>query len=631
MTATSGTEPGNPREVVTPRATLWRGIVGSAPVVSSALALELGRELAINSFGDTEAVKTLATTLRSLAVAIVVGAVLFTCYRWYARRRDGARMAEQMEMLLDLDQPGREVDGITEPGPPSAPIVVGELDDQLPRRRTNDRGYEAAILRALPPRRYDSAALLAVLTVIVETPSRLPGPDAGDAAVPDVADRYAAAWSEDSSRSGSATELLALLCERGVLTLRGAQRYVLTRVPAMPDDSMVRDRPVWDAAMYALLRYHADRAAAWAVALDYVEYAGAARRWFAAAERDLRALLLGCCPPRPGDPQPPGTSTVPASALPELVRIVDALEIYYVASGDGASARFPELCGRVAAIEGMDQLVLHHDLLRIRADVDNAERMSRRYRPLRWSTGTVARGRHDSALHALAELRSRPASSPDRADVAEQLANIAEKFEKVWWLLPRADVSGEICTLINLAVVELRRGRLDAARDRLELVFTRTEGGREPGGRAHAHEITGALHWTRGEPARALRSWQAALTGYRALHDRRAIGRCLRHLGSALVVEPGYGGLVVEPPAPSREHESGRLRLHHVWQEASGWLATAATSSPLDPTTGHDAVDYLRLVRRFLAAMSISTVTAVPPLRELRSWPIPVVDPDLRT
>ncbi|WP_054813020.1 hypothetical protein [Nocardia arizonensis] len=566
MTETTRPRAALARGSAAPRSSLWRGILGSAPVVSSALALELGRDLVVNSFGDTEVIKTLATTLRSLSVALVAGGLIFAGYRWYARRRDADHAAQQLEMLVDLDEPGPEVLGSPawREAPPPAAVAWLNWD-------------EAAILGALPQHDYDSATLLVVLDAIVDAPIRLPEPPSGRA-------RPRPEWR-------NASDLLDDLIGTTVLCPHGAQRYRVSRVPATPDAAQVRNRPVWSAAICALLRHHADRARAWSAAVEHPTYAGAARRWFTRTAPILCTLVERCVADEVA-------RRLPASALPDVVRITDALEVWYVHTGTAGSAEFRQLCRRAAAMPGMDAHVLHHDLLRLRGGASDVA--PRRLRPARWSTGLAARVHHDHGLRALV----RPA--PD-------LRAAAEEFERVWWLLPRADVGAEVCALINLAVVELHRGRFDAAEDRLDLVFARTEDGREPGGRVHAHEITGILRWMRGEPRRALRSWQTALTGYRALEDDRGIGRCLRHLGSALVVAPEYGGAVLA--------SNSQLRREQVLLEASGWLAVADRNSPSPPTPPRES-DYRTEVR--------DALRPTPPLTEIRSWPIAVEDPHLR-
>ncbi|MEV5646986.1 hypothetical protein AB0L57_01935 [Nocardia sp. NPDC052254] len=156
-----------------------------------------------------------------------------------------------------------------------------------------------------------------------------------------------------------------------------------------------------------------------------------------------------------------------------------------------------------------------------------------------------------------------------RAD-ANPLAAAVDGFERAWWLLPRRDVTGEVAALVDLAIAHLYQGRLDAARDRLELAESLTRGGRNPSGRAHTFEILGVLWWMRGEPRRALRWWLLALTRYRDLGHELGICRCLQHLGSAAVVVPGYGGLLLGE-LPDQEE---------VLVQAWAWLSYAENRRP---------------------------------------------------
>ncbi|MEV0292237.1 tetratricopeptide repeat protein [Nocardia sp. NPDC050710] len=519
----------------TPRSSLWRGILGGAPVVSSAVALELGRDLVVNSFGDTEVIKTLATTLRSLAVLLVAGGLLYAGYRWYARRHENSRAARQLELLVDLDEPGVVVAGLPAPASPGP---------RNPDPGLNNR--EAAVLRELPIRHFDSTAVLAVLAAIIEVPARLP-----ESAPP--------------PRFPGATALLDHLVDLRVLTLLDAQRYWLSREPTVPARAEIVAEPAWAAAVWALVHDCAERASRWSVAVESTRHAPAARRWFESAEPMLHELVLGCA-------REDFATVLPAAAFPELLRIVDALDVWYARIGSTETA---VLCAELATLSQLDDFVLQRDLIQLRAG--RLAKPPPRYRPLRWATSLLARWEHDAALRALA------APTPDLSAAADRLA-------RAWWLLPRADVGAEVCALINLAVVALRQGRLEAAQDRLDLVFAHTGGGREPGGRTHAHEIMGIVCWARGEPRRALRCWQLALTGYRALADDVGIRRCLRHLGGALMVAPEHGRVVLGAPPP----DGAQVR-----RQAAGWLATAASSNPPDRESTIDR------------------------------WPEPVADPDL--
>ncbi|WP_280376411.1 hypothetical protein [Nocardia wallacei] len=186
------------------------------------------------------------------------------------------------------------------------------------------------------------------------------------------------------------------------------------------------------------------------------------------------------------------------------------------------------------------------------------------------------------------------------------LDEVVDQLEKAWWWLPRADVAGEVCALIDLAVVHLRQGRLVAARNRLELAESLTRSGRDLAGRAHTFELMGVLWWVRGEPRRALRFWQVALTRYSELDHRLGTARCLQHLGSAMAVAPEYGSLLLD----------GDIDTSEVLRQASGWLAEARARHP----------DALFADRYRTAVCEQLRACDLAPLDRAERWPLPVAD-----
>jgi hypothetical protein len=181
-------------------------------------------------------------------------------------------------------------------------------------------------------------------------------------------------------------------------------------------------------------------------------------------------------------------------------------------------------------------------------------------------------------------------------------ADVIRSLEQAWRWLPRGDVAGKVCVLIDLAIIHLREGRLDAAETRLAAAESLTATGRDPAGRAHIHELMGVLWWARGEPRRALRYWKLALTRYRTLDHRLGIARCLQHLGSAMVVMPEYGSLLLDgQPSPGE-----------VLRQATGWLAeavdlrrTAHNAAPPEADPSSEAAvaqEYLEQARSALRA-----------------------------
>ncbi|WP_040800827.1 hypothetical protein [Nocardia higoensis] len=544
-----------------PRSTLWRGILGTAPVISTAITLELGRTLVVDSFGDVEAVKTVADTLRVFSVLLVAGGLLFAGYRWYARRRDGERLARTRELLAALNQPGVQVGGIGPPPGATPPTSVAH--QQWP---------DAAILRELPVSDYDSAALLAVASAIAQVRHR---PPAVGSPQPDTAGAVIARWHRDR-----------------VLTEPSAGRHWVNMMSENPPRAAVYANPAWAAAICALLRHHAECASVRVVALGHPGYAPAARRWFTAHARELYDLAAACAAPDLRD-------RIPFSALPELARVADALEIWYTLSAAGTPTgdQFAELCRHMAAIPGMSAFPLHGALLQLRGGRTTP---TRRFRPRQWSTGVAARWEHESALS-------------DFGDAPEHAGLLARRLERVWWMLPRTDVEAEVCVLINLAVAELAAGRFEAAGDRLDLVFARTEGGRDPSGRVHAHEIAGAVHWARGDSVAAVHSWLIALTGYRALDDPAGTGRCLYHLGATLVLAPELGGTAIPT-----EHS---LVRDEVWRQAVVWLDEAAACDP-------PAIGRALALEDYRGMVPASIASAAPPTGGDRS-PLEIDDPHL--
>ncbi|WP_415842983.1 tetratricopeptide repeat protein, partial [Nocardia ninae] len=479
-----------------PRSSIWQGFLGTASVVAYALLFELARNVVVNSLGESPAVEVAAGTLRWLSVLVVVAAAVYVGYRFVQRYREKVRTAHELDMIADL----------VEPGPPVSTEETGPRPDpNQPRTIPGWNDKEVAVLRELPGTEFETGALLAVLTAVLDAPARLPSAQ------------------DDPPRT--AAELLRELLRANHLKTDSAQRYCLLEVPQLPPEVEVKADPRWAAALTALVHYYADRAARWALALDSVRFAAGARRWFKAEEPNLCKLVREC---------KDFGSDLPTTLVPELVRVGDALDGWYARIGAEASSR--ELAAVLRNVEGMKALVLHHDLFSMRAGALNAR--PKRYRPRNVSTSLAARWEHQEALRKLTE------SSPS-TDSSRDLDAVVAHLESAWWLLPREDVAGEVCALINMAVVHIHQGRLDAAQDRLELAESLTRDGRDPDGRAHIRETMGIVWWSRGEPRRALRCWQQALTAYRTLADNDGTARCLKHLGSAMLVAPGHGGTLL--------------------------------------------------------------------------------------
>ncbi|MFI6166848.1 hypothetical protein ACIBCN_08670 [Nocardia sp. NPDC051052] len=548
-------------EPSTPRSSIWQGFLGTASVVAYALLFELARNLVVNSFGESTAMTVLAGTLRWLSVLVIAAAAVYVGYRFVLRYRERVRTARELELIADLVEPGPRVDDVEEESCPASPRSVEALDGDI----------ICAVLRDLPVGVFETAALLAVLTAALDASDRLP--------------------LERVAPHPTAAALLGDLQRRGIVTPAGAQRYCLRQAPLQPDPTAVRAEPEWRAALTALVHYYADRATRWAIALESVRFAAGARRWFESEEPYLRKLVTACVAL---------DAAVPGTLVPELVRIGDALDGWYarIGMGEDDSGLATELC----AVHGLKAFVLHHDLAWLRAG--RLRERPQRYRPRNLSTSLAARWEHRAALRLLAE-------SPT------DLAAVTDRLEASWWLLPREDVAGEVCALINLAVVHIGQGRLDAAQDRLELAESRTRTGRDPDGRAHIHETMGIVWWARGEPRRALRCWQQSLTAYRTLADDHGTARCLQHLGSAMTVAPEHGGTLLGADPP--------LARAEVQRQATGWLAEARRLHPAARYVEH----YRAQARSSLRRHGIRRVLPhrTPLLHHIDRWPLPITDP----
>lgn len=531
----------------TPRSSIWEGLLGTAEVVAWALVLELGRNIVVNSLGDNNAVKVIGGLLRGLAVVVVLAAGTYVVYRRVEKFRERLRTERELALIAELVEPGEPV------------RFVGARDCLDPPQEDTELDHDPtlAALRDLPVYEFETAALLTVLSAILDAPTRLP--------------------SDSPAQQRNAALLLEDLAVRGIVEYRGADRYCLRKKPRLPAMAEVVAGPCWQAALPALLHHYADRATRWAIALESVRFAKGARRWFEAEEPYLRKLF------------PAPAVRLPAAAVHELARIVDALDVWYARKGlsENTSGVADALC----QLTDPDEFPLRADLAMLRAG--GLQQRPPKYRPRGLSTSLSARWAHYTALDRLAVASPSP----------HVLVEAEDQLEAAWWLLPRADVAGEVCALINLAVVHLHQGRLDAAQDRLELAESLTRAGRYPAGRAHVFETLGVLWWTRGEPRRALWHWQRALTGYRELDDDLGTGRCLQHLGSAVVVAPEYGGLLLGTDP--------LLTRTEVLRQAGGWLAAARR---LHPNALH-ARHYARQ-----AGATLHTVDRWPlPAPELRS------------
>lgn len=551
--------------IATPKSSIWQGFLGAAWVMSSSLLLEVVAKLLEGSVGQSRVLNSLAGVLRWVAVAVVAAAALYVLWRKTMDMREGARIRRELDLTADLVQPPPVVERTVAALPASAPAGARPLDEA-------DTAV-ADVLRALPFTDYEAAGLYDTVTAMLDSATVLPG--------------------EQAVLRRSTGEVLIRLAAHGVIVHHGHDRFAVDKSTNSPDLAVIRRTPQWRAAWPALIRHYSDRATRWAVALDSDRLGAGAHRWFTGSADRLAELVREC------DECDHGIEL----DIPALARIADALDLWYARIGKPSDC--PAARAMVALSEAAHPQI--HELASIRCGLPPDTATRRRWpRPLRRprsrprrSTGLHARRAHAEAMRDF-----------DRLPGGEYpLAEIVAGFERAWWLLPRRDIAAEVCALNDLAIAHLYEGRLDAARDRLELAETLTRGGRHPSGRAHTFETLGLLWWMRGEPRRAMRWWLLALTRYRDLGHELGICRCLQHLGSAVAVTPEYGGLLL----------AGPLSTGEVLRQASGWLAYAARCHP--GGTGRAPALAARYRRRVADALENAQVA---PLETVDRWPVTV-------
>ncbi|NEW37734.1 tetratricopeptide repeat protein [Nocardia cyriacigeorgica] len=486
-------------------------------------------------------------------LTIGVGVVVFLIVRWMVverrRLRESPYTARELELLAHIDD-ARTPIGVTT----CAPQPVNVSDDI--------GSIEAKVLGALPVHEYTAAALLEVLTAMLDAPTRIP--------------------SAEEPVSRTAPLLLADLEGEGYIQAVGVQQYRVVTVPDTGTATDIRHRVQWKAAVTALARHHADQAERWAIGLGTARFAPAARRWFEAEEPFLRRLVIGCAS---------FVDDLPRPATPSLIRITDALDVWHARTRDADAELATTL---LPLLHDPDLFGAHAAQVMLRAGIEPPPPSPRNGDNGRYAD-FAARREHAKVLRELPDPS--PAADPARLEQAR------EDLERVWWMLPREDIPGEVCALVNLGVVLLRQGRLDDAHDRVELAEALTRQGRDPGGRAHMHEVLGHVWWARGEGTRALRCWRLSLTAHRSLCDDHAVARCLQHLATAVIVDPRCADDVLGPN-PQR---STRAAV----KEATGWLAHALRLSP-----GAQTADgyVLQAIRQF----------GVAPRTSINQWPLPL-------
>ncbi|MEC3917757.1 hypothetical protein [Nocardia sp. CDC160] len=540
--------------MATPKSTVWQILLNVPATLGLGLVGVLGTNLLTDSFKQNPLVQFVIGGVGWVALLLFVAGLSARAYLFV---REHVAPPREPEQLPELGGPW---------GPASAPVERNDLAD---RSR-----WAAAVLRDMPLHTHELPVLLDVLSA--SAGARMPGSDAG---APD-------------DGMPSAPTLLGDLVADEVLGRSTGSRYLLAKVPPVSQQPAT-GTPEWRAALAMLLRRHAEQATRWARALNVPATAATARAWFTDEEPRLCLLLSNCA-------RLEGLVQVRAVA-PDLVAIADALDIWFARCGEaedfsGHEVREPDRLSPAAAMVKIGEETksgLVRALAATRAD--GGPQASPRYGPRPLSRSLRARALHRQALNTLGP------SETQREDAINLL-------EQAWWLLPREDVAGEVCALANMAIVHLLQGRYTAARDRLELADSMAADGRDPVGAAHVHEIAGALDWASGELRHAVGRWQLALAEWRALADDLGTGRCLQHLGSAVVTEPSLAATLMDA-----EHVNGRP-LH----QAAGWLVKA---KQLNTKLTADTCG-----AELLRKLSLENGSPVNTLPEFDRWPLPPPD-----
>jgi tetratricopeptide (TPR) repeat protein len=395
------------------------------------------------------------------------------------------------------------------------------------------------------------------------------------------------------------------LCGRSIVRRSPVGRYRMplevrqaVRATEPPAERMIAVR----AALSSLVHRYADLATRWSSLLDSVDYARSAALWFQAEEPLLRALLTASYADTPTEDYPEGELL--ALTLDDLARLADAVDVWYVRQQQVFGARLVhENLVKLAYTAG------RHDLDRLAAIrmaavyrsagmFDDAAAMLRqagvpmpaeRWSWLPWRRRTAwdlgAWHHHEQALLHLA----RAERTTDPTAAAVELTGAELELQRVWQRLPRKNVKGEVTTLLTMGVVYLHQGRPDRALDRLDLAESRADECGDAAGQAHAAELRGVAAWMQGRATVAAALWQHALTEFRKLSDHQGEGRCLQHLGSAVLVAPELAGLLLGDDRRTVT-EVTAVQHAHVWLELSKRLRAGHPASPV-------ADGYLRLAR----------------------------------
>ena len=606
--------------IATPKSSVWQGFLGAAWVLSSSLLLEVVAKLLEGSVGQSHFLSSLAGVLRWVAVGVVSIAALYVLWRKGMDMRESFRIRRELDLTADLVEPPTALGANAE--------FTAEMPGDPPSAEPRDPDI-AAVLWELPFGDYESAALYDMVTAMLDCADVLPGEhavahrDASGVLARLTGDHVVVHSGHDRFRVNTPGRKAAADPERP-----GAESHEIC-VSGQPED--IRRTPQWRAALPALVRHYADLAGRWSVALDSERLGAGAHRWFGGSAERLADLLHECAEFEHGieldiialagiadaldiwyarigvRARAEAADAMRVLAGPAHPEVADLAALRCGDLGELPARRTRRWRRRRRGTTGLRARRAHeialrsleqyrhpdtHPVATTTALADNAARPVGVVPPGEHATAantvaattaasdgmaeTAAVGVDDDRVHPGADGERRRWSRRRRSlasDDSAPLSAAVEGFERAWWLLPRRDIAGEVAALVDLAIAHLYQGRLDAARDRLELAESLTRGGRNPSGRAHTFEILGVLWWMRGEPRRALRWWLLALTRYRDLGHELGICRCLQHLGSAAVVVPDYGGLLLGE-IPDQEE---------ILVQAWAWLAYAEARRPDHP------------------------------------------------
>lgn len=559
------------------KSSLWQGFLRTASVLSTSLLLELISKLLENRVGQSPVLASASSWLSRFAILVVLIAAAYLILRRLATMRERLRVRREMRLTADLISPGPPVRSWPSSAAATAKSTVLErFPSQIESRARWRQSVVLQVLDALPFQQYEAVALYDMVSAILTADRRLPV--------------------DEEPHPASATVEIDRLRRAGVL-VRISDDRVAVRRPLVrwmrsaarlgrghDSGARIEERPEWDAALPSLIHHHADRAMRWSAALDTRRLGAGAQRWFAQESDQLVDLIVRCARMKAN----PRTRAVVDAAVPELLRIADALDHWYARNGWNATK--DGLAQAISKLLTGEEQPVEYELAQIRLAGPNgaADAGGKPDADRNPGADDEPKLRIDSSvtwLHrAKAPLMARRDEREAWMFLARQLSpkslkRAGERFERAWRRLPARDVAGSVCLLVDLAIVRLHEGRLEAARNCLAVAQTLAGNDRDPAGSAHVYETLGVLRWMRGEPRRALHDWQRALSRFRELNHELGTARCLQHLGSAMAEFPEYGGLLV----------SGEPGRGEVLRQAGGWLAEAVrmrTALAADPGIG---------------------------------------------